>query len=130
MLLALAGLLAGCKIQTSEISIPTGREFTLPVGKTVSVTGENLSLHFVSVEGDSRCPKGVVCIQAGDAKCLIEITLQGSTSQATFTDRGGVDGYSQAEFDRYKFSFKVTPYPEAGHQIAPGDYQLILTVNK
>jgi hypothetical protein len=130
LLLALAGLIAGCKTQSSEISASTGREFTLPVGKTVAVAGEKLSIRFISIENDSRCPKGVVCIQAGEARCLVQITLQGASSQATFTDKGGIDGYSRAEFDRYKFAFKVTPYPEAGRQIAPGDYQLIMTVSK
>jgi hypothetical protein len=130
VLLTLAGIITGCGPSGDEISVSTGKEFILPVGKAAVVSGEKLSIQFTSVEADSRCPKGVVCIQAGEARCLLQMTLQGSASTVTFIDRGGIDGYSHADFAQYKFAFKVTPYPEAGRTTAAGDYQLVMTVNK
>jgi hypothetical protein len=129
-LVFLAISISGCGSGKSEISASIGQEFTLPVGKTAAVSGQELFIKFMSVETESRCPKGVMCIRAGEAKCTLQMTLQGSKSTVTFIDQAGMDGYSQTDFNRFRFSFKLMPYPEAGHTIAAGDYRLVMTVSQ
>jgi hypothetical protein len=129
-LLAVALLLSGCGSYTTEISVSTGKEFLLPIGQTATVTGEKLSIKFDSVEGDSRCQKGVVCIQAGEARCKMQITSQGATSALTLVDRGGPEGYSTEHYNQMKYQFKLTPYPEAGHPTAAEDYIMVMTISK
>ncbi|MCR4394996.1 MAG: hypothetical protein NUV31_11550, partial [Dehalococcoidales bacterium] len=81
------------------IKASIGKEFTLPLGKTALLTTENLKITFEDVLGDSRCPKGVVCIQAGEATCKLSIVDTGeigsSPESLIIKAMGLVDGYSQ-----------------------------------
>ena len=130
-LLAVSFLLpvAGLSCSTDNITASLGQEFTLPVVQTVIISGENLTLKFVEVEGDSRCAKGVECIWAGEAKCRMYITYNGATSDIVFTQVGG-SVTDQDFLNQYKASFKLEPYPEAGKQIDKSDYKLVMTVTK
>jgi hypothetical protein len=125
LLLTIAG--ASCTAHKSNASL--GQEFTLLVGKTAVVTGESLSIKFVKVTGDSRCPTGVQCIQAGDVKCQILIEYLQAQSVVVLTQLGGND-INKEVFNKYTINFRVEPYPEYGKQIASSDYKLVMTVTK
>lgn len=116
----------------SPIGIPVslGQEFTLPVGQTADVTGENLLINFVSVTADSRSPRGAQTIWAGEAEIQLEIFYEGQAYDVTLTEKGLTDGYSQDSFNQYKISFQLQPYPEVGKQLAPREYKLALKVTK
>jgi len=125
VLLLLSAISLSC---TETIEASLGQEFTLPAGQTAVISGESLSFKFVEVTGDSRCAKGVECVWAGEAKCLMLIKYLKSISSVVFTQSGG--SVSQEVFNQYKVSFKLEPYPEAGKQIAASDYKLVMTVTK
>jgi hypothetical protein len=135
--LALAGLLVLVLLLpfispacTSEnVAASLGQQFTLPAGKSAVITGESLKIKFVEVTGDSRCPTGVQCIQAGDVKCLMLISYFDSQSSLVFTQLGGNDITTQ-DFNVYRITFKVEPYPQSGKQIKPEDYKMVMTVTK
>jgi len=40
-------------------------QFTLAPGQTVRIQSESMDIKFIGVTGDSRCPRGVECIWAG-----------------------------------------------------------------
>jgi hypothetical protein len=122
-------LTATLSCSASNLTASLGKEFTLPVGQTAVISGENLTLKFVEMTGDSRCAKGVECIRAGDAKCQMLITFNGSTSDVLFTQQGG--GETVQDFlNYYKASFVLEPYPEYGKTIDKSDYKLVMTVTK
>jgi hypothetical protein len=124
-------LLAGCSPENgNNTQVSLGQEFNLPVGQTVDVKGENLTIKFVSVTNDSRCPSGAQCIWAGEAKCQMSINDHGSVSEVILTVSGGSDAIDQEFYKSYKASFKLVPYPEVGKQISSTDYQLIMTLTK
>ncbi len=54
--LLVLGLLSACK---SGGNYAAGQEFQLAPGQQVSISGQDLSIKFVSVNEDSRCPTGV-----------------------------------------------------------------------
>lgn len=112
------------------ITASLGQEFTLPVGEKVSIEGEELTIKFVEVLGDSRCPAGVQCIQAGEAQCQLRFTYVGSPADMTIVHPGGGDVSATDYFIMYKIVFKLQPYPQAGQQIAASDYKLVMTVTK
>lgn len=124
-LLPAAGL--SCSVDTITASL--GQEFTLPAGQTAVIGGEYLKLKFVEVEGDSRCARGVECVWAGEAKCLMLITYYKSLSSVVFTQSGGNDN-NQEDFNKYTINFRLEPYPEDGKPIAAPDYKLVMTVTK
>jgi len=106
-----------------------GKEFTLGVGQSATVAGENLTIKFVEVISDSRCPAGAVCIWAGEASCLIEITDAATTHEKVLVE-SGVPSTATDDFNEYKFTFSILPYPDVGKQIDAKDYQLRLMVDK
>jgi len=112
-----------------KITASLGQEFTLPVGKTATIDGENLTLKFIEVFGDSRCPKGVECVWVGEALCRMLFTYAGSPAEMDLTQPGG-DVAARDYFINYKISFKLEPYPQEGQQIAPSEYRLVMTVTK
>jgi len=111
-----------------NITTSIGREFTLAVGKTAVISGESLSLKFVEVTADSRCPKGVKCVWAGEAKCRTFVTYKGLTVEIILTQSGG--SVTTQDFVQYKFNFQLEPYPEAGKKIADSDYKLMMTITR
>ena len=96
------------------------------MGKTVDIIGEDLWLKFVEVTSDSRCATGVQCVWAGEAKCKMEIQYRETHSWPTFIQSGG--SVSEYTFQRYIFTFRLMPYPEAGQEIQDSEYYLIITV--
>jgi len=118
----------GCsKPAGNEISL--GQEFTLPIGQSVSVSGENMAIKFVEVVSDSRCPQGATCIWAGEASCQVEITTSGSTYRKMLT-QPGLSGPSQTDFQGYEITFDLQPYPQVGKEIENKDCRLQLKINK
>ena len=109
---------------------PLGQEFNLPVGQSAAIAGEDLLISFIEVTTDSRAPRGVEAFWAGEAKCRMQITYQGSTSEAILTESGATDGYTQDSFGPYTINFQLQPYPEAGYQPAADDYVLTLQITK
>jgi hypothetical protein len=110
-------------------SVGLDERFVLNPGQGASITGEDLALRFVEVIGDSRCPTGVTCIWAGEVSCLLEITRSGKTSEKVLTQPGQTEPPT-TDFDDYRITFDVQPYPRAGEQIKPEDYRLTLAVGK
>jgi len=121
--------IVGISCSTDKSNASLGNEFTLPVGGTAVISGENLTLKFVQVMADSRCATGNTCIWAGEASCLVSVTYGDKTTDIVFTQAGG--SVTEKQFlDKYTASFTVEPYPVAGKQIDKSDYKLIMTITK
>ncbi len=82
---------------------------------------------FCEVVSDSRCPKGVECIWAGEAKVKLEF-FEGDTSLGTRIISS--EGISLAEtFKKGNFhlkGFELSPYPDIREKTNPKDYTLWL----
>ncbi len=115
---------------TQGVTASLGEEFALPIGETAKITGEDIKIKFAEVIEDSRCPKGAVCIWQGRVSVLIEVTRGPSTKPTVLTQPGLSDADGAETYEDLKFAFTVEPYPEVGKQIKPGEYRLLLTVNK
>ena len=126
---AIVLLLAGCA-GTSEIKARLGQEFSLSVGQTALIAGENLKIRFEEVAGDSRCPRNVTCVWEGKVDCTVVITENALSHQISLVQPGLTDQYSIATYQDYQLTFRVEPYPEEGKQIPANDYRLLLTISK
>ncbi len=118
-----------CSLTGCQNDAKTGEEFSLSVGQSVEITGEDLKITFTEVSGDSRCPSDVVCVWAGEVTCLMKIEAGGVKSDVEFVQSGGTDSYSRMDFGNYRYTFKVEPYPVSGQEISDSEYRLLLTVN-
>jgi hypothetical protein len=131
ILLALTsvGFLLSCSNGESTISISLAKEFTLTIGQTANISSENLTIKFVDVSSDSRCPSDVECPWAGQVKVILNIKNGSSSQQVELTQLGGGNAEGQ-KIGNYTYEFTVEPYPVSTHQIEKNEYRLLLTVSK
>ncbi|MDO8716824.1 MAG: hypothetical protein Q7J73_08480 [Dehalococcoidales bacterium] len=127
-LLFLLLFLVSCAGTPGQVKAGLGKEFSLAINQTATISGENLKIKLLDIFGDSRCPTGVTCIWAGEVTAVIQIGDTPSTNM-TLIEPGHGDGSNQT-YNNYHLSFHVQPYPEAGKSIAKEDYRLLLTVDK
>lgn len=127
VVLLLPAVISACGSESIEAAL--GEQFTLPVGKAAVITGERLTIKFLEVTGDSRCPKDVQCVQAGEVNCLMQINYLDTSSSLVYTQGGGTNNTFQ-DFNVFQIVFNVEPYPEAEKEIKPGDYRMVMKVTK
>lgn len=54
-----------------------GQPFRLARGKTAGLEGRGMRIRFECVSEDSRCPTGVQCVWAGDARVVLRLSEAG-----------------------------------------------------
>lgn len=123
-------IIAGCGGQPEEISAEFGEQVELRPGQAVTIDGDDISLKFVEVTGDSRCPSGATCVWEGEVTGILEITHLGESYQKTITQLGLSGEMVTVAFGEYAIEFNFLPYPELDKEIKPGDYRLELEINK
>ena len=124
-LIVIFSLTAGCGEKAPEYEL--GKEFLLPIGEEASIKGEDLKIEFTEVLEDSRCPKNVECVWAGQARYVIFIS-KGESSERLEITEPGAEGQVTYNLQDYEIHTKLEPYPEAPDSIAPGDYKLRMSV--
>ena len=103
----------------------SGAEVTLAPGATVSVKAEEMKLRFVSVSEDSRCPRDVTCVWAGEVKVLLEIQDSPASSQVEI--RAGDSAVAGA----YRITVvRVEPQRTSSAPISPQDYRATLKLDR
>jgi len=122
--------IAACAPEIDANIFTLGDSFSLAVGQSASIDGEDFVIKFIDIVADSRCPLGVECIWQGEVACLVEITHSGTGQQRVLTYPGLTQEPSEVQFGSYQFTFSVEPYPEAGKEIKKGEYRLNLLVTK
>ena len=101
--------------------------FSLAVGETASVEGTDFSLRFAAVTRDSRCPKDVTCIVAGEAVVVFVARVGGEDSELTFK----VPPRSKDEqaFGRFTIAIvELEPETDSTKKIDASDYVAAVVV--
>jgi len=101
--------------------------FDLKSQEYVEIPTENLTITFLDVFEDSRCPTDVTCAWAGNAGLRFDIStdLGREITLGTFTNNTGY------VFDKYKIQLiDVKPYPTSTNTIKSEDYIASLKVTK
>ena len=128
-LLLLTALLAlsACRDVTGP-TVSFDQEFTLAPGDQARLRDTSISIAFVGVEGDSRCPADAICIQGGDARVNIRVIAGGlTTSYALHTG----DMKPVVDQGLTIALVQLMPYPfSSGPTIKPTDYRVTLKVSK
>ena len=147
MALVLAATLACGSSPSHPSPLPIGEPFELRVGRTAELA-DDVSVRFMEVSSDSRCPMDAVCVVAGEAIVriivvqrgvvpppgvslnLIRIFINGLTDPPCVTRPGSVDcvlrtssGKAIIETETHTITLlQLAPYPRAATPIPPGDY--------
>jgi hypothetical protein len=126
LFLSLILTLIFANVMTAEAQ--TTQQISLPAGKQKIVTRDKLKIKFVSVE-DSRCPKEVNCVWAGNAKITIKVTNRKGESK-TFDLNTNLETKS-VKFEGYEIKLgSVVPYPKADAPTGQNDYTASFIVTK
>lgn len=100
---------------------------TLAVGEAAMVEGTPLTIRFVEVTEDSRCPTGVDCVWEGVAVTLLEVS--DGTDQHTITLQARAGMRQSTGVAGYSVDIRsLAPYPEYLETIDTDEYRLTLKI--
>lgn len=95
---------------------------------------ENKSIKFKKVISDSRCPKDVTCIWAGEAKVLIAVLENGKEVEEKIISLKQTEGFSFGFSDSKNVysldALDLYPYPTSTHKIKDSEYCLKIQLSK
>ena len=95
----------------------------------------DVELKFIKVLSDSRCPKGVTCVWAGEAVVLVDIFKDGKKTEQkelTFSPKSHLQNkFSNIlKSDELSISsYNILPYPKYGRKITNEEYYLQLEIH-
>jgi hypothetical protein len=121
-------LMTACD-QTSPTgpTVPINSEFVLAPGESAVIAGADISIRFLGVEGDSRCPADAFCIQGGDARVRVEATsARGRHAYELHT--GNMQPVPHDDVTIHLV--QLAPYPFSSRTIAPEEYRVTLRVTR
>ncbi|MBT8309454.1 MAG: hypothetical protein HKO72_07235 [Flavobacteriaceae bacterium] len=120
-------------ISLSSLAQPEIGIATLNFGDAIHI--DDVSVEFVELISDSRCPEGVNCIRAGEAIVLVAIYRNGKFShnkELIFHASGAVNQSAMQLFNSDYLNIHglaLYPYPKGLTKIVDQEYQLELQVN-
>ena len=112
-------------IPTKQLIEPKlDEEIQIKFGESITLEKGRLKIKFKSLVGDSRCPQGVVCVWAGNAEVILEVSKNEIALNTTLDPKEQVVG-------DYNIQLRdVIPYPKAGEELKPEDYSVKIVVSK
>jgi hypothetical protein len=108
---------------------PVDQEVTLAAGRSTTIEGARVSVRFIGVSGDSRCPGDAICIHGGSATVRFEVTNgAGARRELTF-ETGNLQPLTYETLTVELL--ELMPYPFGSlPPIQPGDYRAKLRVHR
>ena len=143
LLVTVVTLVACQATPVPPLAVEQGVEFALAPGEMATITDAGLTIKFISVLNDGRCPSDIECTESGPVQISLSIQKDNGTAEdlvmQTFTDN---DGRSPAvEFegieDRIVYEgyliriVGVLPYPvKLSTSIRQNDYRVSFVVTE
>jgi len=130
VVVALALLSAALAQAQESVAAEIDAPFELEMGQQAFIESENVTITFVEVTGDSRCPSDVVCIWQGQAMVTVAVRV-GGTEIGRQTLVIGADPAPSAAFGQYSVRLVgLEPYPQSSVPTDPEDYVAGFVVSK
>jgi hypothetical protein len=108
----------------------TSIQVVLAPGQTSRVPETDLTLTFVRLVADSRCPTGVTCIREGDAAVLVRVDRPDSAPTELTLHTSGPGAHDVVVQSMVVTLVDVTPYPREGDTPRPEEYRVTLLIRK
>jgi hypothetical protein len=112
-------------------TVRLGESFSLRIGEAARIEDVDVTVTFQEVSGDSRCPKDVTCIQAGEAVVVLGMasTAGPSARLELAVPPGGAS--PAATFESLQVVvLELEPQPESTKSIDASTYQATLRVTR
>ena len=120
-------LMTGCDDAQTSPTAPVNTEFTLAPGEARRIDGEFVTVRFIGVSGDSRCPADAICVLGGSA--TVEIAVASGLSNRSYDLRTG-DMQPVVHEGLTIALVQLMPYPFSARTIAPDEYRATLKVTR
>ncbi len=124
-----SGAAVGSNNSSGTKVVAIDQDFGLSQGETAAIDGGALTVNFVKVAEDSRCPTGVQCVWAGNGAASLTIAPSGAskfsvTLNTMLTPR-------TATASSYSVSLVgLEPYPKQGSTIPAASYIATLRITR
>lgn len=119
--------LAAAAACSSSPTAPVNSTFTLAPGQSQGVG--SITVKFVGVTEDTRCPLNAMCIQVGDAYVALEVSAPGTRRELELQLLNPTRRATQ--FRGYTIEVEdVTPYPYTVEPPVLRDYRVKLRVHR
>jgi GWxTD domain-containing protein len=118
----------GARLETR--AVPLGESFSLRVGEAARVEDAGITVTFQKVLSDSRCPKDVTCIQAGEA--VVSLALDAEEGRSAVLELAVPPGGSspEATFASLRVAvIELQPQKDSRKAIDPASYVATLRVS-
>jgi hypothetical protein len=117
------------KSARDDRSVPLNQEFEIKIGDNVWIQNELLRIDFQRVADDSRCPQGVTCVWAGNAKIVLRVT-KARRRPASMTLNTMLEP-KQSSYRGYEIKLvNLDPYPKKDARIWRRSYVATLVVTR
>lgn len=96
-----------------------------------SIQWQDLTIEFMQLNDDSRCPKGTECFWAGNAQAVFLVTSKTVAQTVSLNTHGGDEYPQSAMVDGYEINLKkLSPYPATNIKIDPSQYTALLEIKE
>ena len=103
------------------------KEVKVQINEQARITGTKVTVKFLELVEDSRCPTGTNCVWAGNAKIKVQITKNGKSPKILELNSNGPE---TAAFDGYIFKLTaLTPHPAINIRINRNGYIATIQVD-
>jgi hypothetical protein len=119
-------------VRCADPSGATDTEVKVAAGETASIGDEGLTVTFLEVTEDSRCPSDAICVRAGHATVLVKFERDGQDLGEYSLSLGeGRENETAATMDGYTVKLvRLDPYPVSTSATQPGEYVAYLAVSQ
>ena len=114
----------GCQHPEGPEVIGYGEEFDLKLGDQATIGPNNMTIEFLDVLGDSRCPENVFCVWAGNGEVQLRFAHQNIRLNTYLNPKDSTISNVNIQL------LRLEPYPVAPVQIEKEDYQVRLLISK
>jgi len=118
---------AAILVLVSSVTPVVGESLELREGETASVEGADLSLRFVKVRVDTRCPEDVDCVWAGEAVVVLAVSGGEAEPRELELHLGGDAVACAGAAIRL---VALAPARRSDREIEPGSYRATLEISE
>jgi len=105
-------------------------EFGLQINQSAEIKSEYITVTFLNVTSDSRCPSDVTCIWQGQAGIELDVR-KGEVESTVSLSIGGDSSPEESIFNAYLIQLvDLSPYPISIKNIQPEDYTVTIKITK
>jgi hypothetical protein len=111
-----------------QLQAQTSERASVRINKQKKLSKSKLTIKFLELVEDSRCPEGTNCVWAGNAKIKVKITSRRGTETFEINTNMGAKG---ATFDGYAINLEsLTPSPKVNARLNRNAYTATFSVKK